>query len=905
MKPRHSFLPTLQAAAVLVLMFALLGRYVKPAARPEPGWPTATVGPFQPGAGVRHITPDNHVLTPAGIQVELPGLRPNAVALSPDGQLLVAAGTAARLVCVDPGTGRIRQEVVLPAEDQTAPAAVSANILTPDPRAKLSFTGLVFSPDGARLFLANVNGSIKVFAIGQDQSVTPSFTIPLPPAHAPGRQAEIPAGLAVSPDGRRLYVALNLSNGVAEVEIETGKVLRRWEVGVAPYDVALVRGRLYVSNWGGRRPEAGEPAGFAGQGVPVGIDAGTSVAREGSVSVIDLGAGKVVHELVTGRHASGLAVHPSGDYVVCACAADDFLAVIDTGKDEIVEKIWPKQTPADLFGASPNALTFSGDGKTLYVCNGTQNAVAVVEFAPGHSELEGLLPTAWYPGGIVFDAARRRLHVANLKGLGSWQRLPPGAPQKYITGNQFGTLSLIDLPASKAVLKEQTGTVIANARGPVLQAALLPARKGRQPRPVPERSGEPSVFKHVLYIIKENRTYDQVLGDMPEGNGDPSLCLYGENVTPNQHRLSRDFVLLDNTYCSGVLSADGHNWSCSAITTDYIERSFSGWPRSYPDGSEPANADAMAWAPTGFIWDQARRGGQQVRIFGEFCRSRVTWRDELKSGLPEWSDHWQDFRSGAGAIRVETETNIASLQGLVAPEFPAWEQNIPDVKRAEVFLKELQAWEAGGTMPNLMVMALSMDHTTGTKAGFPTPAAQVADNDLAFGKIVEALSHSRFWKDTCIIAIEDDPQNGWDHVSAYRTTAYVVSAWTKRKAVVHTQYNQTSLLRTIGLMLGLKPMHELDAIATPMHDCFMDTPDFTPWQAVPNRQALDEMNPGPAALRDGLLKEDALVSAQLPFDRLDACPEGVLNAILWRSAKGAATPFPGWAEGREENTEEE
>ena len=735
--------------------------------------------------------------------------------------------------------------------------------------------------------------------------MTPSFSIPLPPANAPGRQAEIPAGLAVSQDGRLLYVALNLSNGVAEVEVETGKVLRRWEVGVAPYDVALVRGRLYVSNWGGRRPGTGEPTGLAGQGVPIGIGAETSAAKEGSVSVIDLGAGKVIHELVTGRHASALAVHPSGDYVVCACAADDFLAVIDTGKDEIVEKIWPKRTPADLFGASPNALTFSGDGKTLYVCNGTQNAVAVVEFAPGHSELEGLLPTAWYPGGIVFDAARRRLHVANLKGFGSWQRLPSGAPQKYITGNQFGTLSLIDLPASKAVLKEQTGTVVANARGPVLQAALLPARQGMRPRPVPERSGEPSVFKHVLYIIKENRTYDQVLGDMPEGNGDPSLCIYGENVTPNQHRLSRDFVLLDNAYCSGVLSADGHNWSCSAITTDYIERSFSGWPRSYPDGSELANADAMAWAPTGFIWDQARRGGQQVRIFGEFCRSRVTWREGLKSGLPKWSDHWQDFRSGAGAIRVETEPNIASLQGLVAPEFPAWEQNIPDVKRAEVFLKELKAWEADGNMPNLMVMALSMDHTTGTKAGFPTPAAQVADNDLAFGKIVEAVSHSRFWKDTCIIAIEDDPQNGWDHVSAYRTTAYVVSAWTKRKAVVHTQYNQTSLLRTIGLMLGLKPMHELDAIATPMHDCFMDTPDFTPWQAVPNRQALDEMNPGPAALRDGPLKEDALVSAQLPFDRLDACPEGVLNAILWRSAKGAAAPFPSWAEGHEEETEEE
>ena len=415
------------------------------------------------------------------------------------------------------------------------------------------------------------------------------------------------------------------------------------------------------------------------------------------------------------------------------------------------------------------------------------------------SELEGLLPTAWYPGGVVFDAARNRLHVANLKGLGSWQRLPPRARQKFISGNQFGTLSLIDLPASKEALKEQTGTVLANARGPALKAALLPARTGMPARPVPERSGEPSVFKHVLYIIKENRTCDQVLGDMPEGNGDPGLCIFGEKVTPNQHQLSRDFVLLDNTYCSGVLSADGHNWSCSAITTDYIERSFSGWPRSYPDGSELANADALAWAPTGFIWDHARRAGHDVRIFGEFCRSIVTWRD---------------------------------------------------------------------------------------------PA-------------VEVLSQSRFWKDTCIVAIEDDPQNGWDHISAYRTTAYVVSAWTKRKQVIHTQYNQTSLIRTIGLILGLKPMHELDAIATPMSDCFSDTPDFTPWRARENQVPLDEMNPGPSAMVEGLLKEDAQVSANLPFDRLDACPEGILNGILWRSVKGIAAAFPVWAEGAEEDDDDE
>ena len=880
MDSRSSYLPTLRAGLVLVVLFALLAWVVKPPERMEFSVTGDPVGPFQTGGAPRHLTPDNHVLTPSGIQVELPGMRPNAIALSPDGKLLVAAGTAAKLVCVDPDTGRVIQEVVLPGEDQLAPAAVSGNILQPDSQAKLSFTGLIFSPEGDRLFLSNVNGSIKVFQVGPDRTVKPSFTIPLPPAEAPGRKAEIPAGLAISPDGLRLYVALNLSNRVAEIEIAAGRVLRWWEVGVAPYDVALVRDRLYVSNWGGRRPGPGDPAGPAGRGMMVRMDAETTAAREGSVSIVDLVSARVTTELVTGRHASALAVHPSGKYVVCACAADDFLAVIDTGTQEIVEKIWPKRTPADLFGASPNALAFSADGRMLYVCNGTQNAVAVLEFSPGKSGLEGLLPTAWYPGGIVYDAARQRLHVANLKGLGSWERLRQDQPKKYISGNHFGTLSLIDLPRSPAELGKQTAMVLGNARGPALRTALLPPRQGVAPRPVPERHGEPGIFKHVLYIIKENRTYDQVLGDMPEGNGDPSLCIFGEKVTPNQHQLSRDFVLLDNTYCSGVLSADGHNWSCSAITTDYMERSFSGWPRSYPDGSDPANADSLAWAPTGFIWDHALRAGHQVRIYGEFCEAVVGWKDPTRSGKPRWLDHWQDFRSAAGAIQIRSRPNIRSLEALVCPEFPAWEQSVSDVQRAEVFLKELSQWERTGNMPNLMVMSLSMDHTTGTQANFPTPAAQVADNDLAFGKIVEAVSRSRFWKDTCIFAIEDDPQNGWDHVSAYRTTAYVASAYTKRKAVIHTQYNQTSLLRTIELMLGLKPMHELDAIATPMFDCFTAVPDFTPWQSVPNSQALDEMNPSPVAMEEGPLKKDAMVSAALPFHKLDACPEGVLNGIL-------------------------
>ena len=891
-------LRTFGAMLTLIGLFAVLARYDLPPAVMEYGATQQHVGPFQFGPEQRHFTPDNHVLTPAGIQVELQGMRPNALALSPDGGLLVAAGTSAVLVCVDPTTGKILQEVSLPPENQAAPAPVSGNILNPDNKAKLSFTGLVFAPDGRRIFLSNVNGSIKVFQVDENHTVAPSFTIPLPAANAPNRRAEIPAGLAISKDGQRLYAALNLSNRVAEIEAASGKVLRTWEVGVAPYDVALVEGKLFVSNWGGRRPEAGGKAvGPAGQGMTMRIDELTTAAREGSISIIHLDGGREDRELVTGRHASTVAVHPTGKWVVCACAADDFVAVIDTKKEEIVEKIWPKKTPADLFGAAPSAVTFSADGEKLYVCNSSQNAVAVVEFEAGESRLEGLIPTAWYPGSVAFDAVRGRLHVANLKGLGSWRRIPQDQPTKFISGNHFGTLSLIDLPASPIELKGMTARVLINGRAPALQSALQPPRKNVAPKPVPERHGEPSVFKHVLYIIKENRTYDQVLGDLPEGNGDPSLCIFGEKITPNQHKLSRDFVLLDNTYCSGVLSADGHNWACSAITTDYVERSFSGWPRSYPDGFEPGNADSLAWAPTGFIWDHAMRAGRKVRVYGEFCEGFANWRDASKSGKPSWLDQWREFQKGSDAIRIRSVPTLGTLLPINCESFSGWDQTVSDVQRASVFIRELNEWEQSGEMPNLMIMSLSMDHTTGTQANYPTPAAQVADNDLAFAQMVEAVSRSRFWKDTCIFAIQDDPQNGWDHVSAYRTTAYVASPYTKRGAVVSTQYNQTSLIRTMELMLGLKPMNELDAVATPMFDCFTAVPDFSPWQAVANQQPLDEMNPSPAAMMEGPLREDAVVSAQLPFEKPDACPEGVLNEILWRAMKGPQAPFPRWAVG--------
>src|SRR4030095_12173093 len=312
-----------------------------------------------------------------------------------------------------------------------------------------------------------------------------------------------------------------------------------------------------------------------------------------------------------------------------------------------------------------------------------------------------------------------------------------------------------------------------------------------------------------------------------------------------QHKIVREFVLLDNTYCSGILSADGHQWADAGITTDYMEKSFAGFPRSYPDGMEDTDVDAIAYSPAGFIWDNVLAHGRTLRDYGEFAITDKSWTDKSRTNKITWLDHYRDFRNATGLIRTSSRPAVESLRPHLNTNTVGWDMDISDVFRATQFIKELNEYERKGEFPNLVIICLPNDHTSGTSPGTPTPAAQVADNDLAFGLIVEALGQSPFWKETCILAIEDDPQAGWDHVSGYRTTAYVISPYTKRGQTISTQYNQTSLLRTIELILGLPPMNQLDATATPMFDCFTNVADFTPYTVVTNNIPLDQMNPEP------------------------------------------------------------
>jgi hypothetical protein len=455
----------------------------------------------------------------------------------------------------------------------------------------------------------------------------------------------------------------------------------------------------------------------------------------------------------------------------------------------------------------------------------------------------------------------------------------PGAEGKN-THDFLGSVSIIDVPDARQ-LAASTATVNANNRLGYSLAGLGEPRPGVKPVPVPRRHGEPSLFKHVVYVIKENRSYDQILGDMKEGDGDPSLVMFGEEVTPNQHALARQFTLFDNFYCSGALSATGHQWVSEAYVTDYLEKAFGGFTRSYPvDGD-----DALAFAPSGFLWSHALGHKKSFHNFGEFTRTRYAPADAT------WADVYGDYKNGTHAVTITVTANVAPMRPHTHPGYPGFPLRTPDVYRARLFVEQLKAWEKKGQMPDLVYVFLPCDHSVGTKPGYPTPRAMLADNDLALGRVVEAVTKSKFWPETCVFVVEDDPQFGMDHVDGHRSVAQAISPYTRRKYVDHSNYNQTGLVKTIELVLGLPPMNQLDLSATPLRACFQDKPDLTPYRCLPNRVPLDEMNP-PLTKLQGKARYWAEQSLALDFEEADEADEETLNQILWHATRGYDTPYP-------------
>lgn len=821
----------------------------------------------------RIVVPTNQVLSPLGRQVEYSG-RPTDLALSPDGRWLAVLDYQQVLI-VDPE---------------------SAQIVSAAPHKEGSYAGIVFTPDGRRLLASSFTGTIGDFEVSDTGALVPREPIKLADSKA-ALQRVLPVGLAIDPAGKTLWAVFNLRNKVAEIDLASGAILREIAVGNAPYGVIALGQKLYVTNWAGRLPEATSVSGPAGSGTAVRVDPVRYVASDGSVSVVDLTSGHQRKQIVVGLHPSGIVATPDGKYVLVANANSDTVSVIDTGADEVVETISTRPAANLIFGSSPNALVTSSDGRWLYVANGTNNCVAVIALEPPQSRLVGCFPTGWYPAGLALDRARGALYVANIKGRGSrsvqWKgqrRVKDKTVFGYHSKDYLGTVSLVPLP-KRDDLARHTAKVLENNRLTETISALSPPRPDAPARPVPQRHGEPSPIKHVLYIIKENRTYDQVFGDVERGEGDPDLCIFGREVTPNHHKLVEEFVLLDNFYCSGVLSADGHQWATEAYVVDYLEKAFGGWPRSYPyDGG-----DAMAYAPSGFLWDNALARGKSLRIYGEFVTARVAWKDPAKKGRPGFLECYQDFQQQLGQVEIRAKAAVKSLEPYVCSSVIGFPSIVSDVYRADQFKRELARFEAEGQLPNLMIMLLPNDHTSGTRPGMPTPEASVADNDLALGQVVEALSHSRFWPESAIFVVQDDPQAGFDHIDGHRTVAMVISPYARRGAVDSTNYNQTSMIRTMELILGLPPMNQLDASATAMASCFTDQPDLRPYESVPNIIPLDRLNPDVESIRDPRQLHWAQVSLAMPLDDVDEADEDTLNRVLWHSVRGRDDTYPAWA----------
>lgn len=700
-----------------------------------------------------------------------------------------------------------------------------------------------------------------------------------------------------------LYTVLNGNNQLVKTRVSTQEEMWTKPTGVAPFGLRIVDNLAFITNWAG--PVTNPSDGLETAGVPWGtayINPKTGALSRGTVSVFDIKTGAFQKEINVGLHPNAIIASQDKKFIYVANGNSDYISVIDTKSLNVVDSVFVGifKDKGKLIGSTPNALALDNTGTILYVANGMDNAIAVVKLGKrsctegaGQNEIKGYIPTQAYPSGIVFH--NNALFITNLEAIGARAALKVNeqakADKAFNSHHQLASISFISLPndAQLAVFTEKVKNQSLYKRAKL--AELLP-RKNATPRPVPERIGEPSVFKHVLYIIKENRTYDQVLGDMKEGDGMASLCIFGDSVTPNLHKIAKDYLLMDNYYVSGKSSAEGHHWASAGMVTDYTEKSVRAWFRSYPH----VLYDALVYDKNGLIWNNALDHGKTARIYGEACTCEFDYKKL------DWQSLFALHQKGE-TFTYKNSSTISRVRPILAADFPGCNnESISDQMRADAFLKELKGIETDpkGQLPNLMVMSLPNDHTSGMSPKFPTPRAMVADNDLAVGRIVEAIMNSRFADSTVIFISEDDSQAGWDHVSAYRTTGYVVSKYSRLQKTVHTNYNQTSLLRTIEQILGLPPMNILDATATPMFDCFSDTKDNTfAFSHTKNRILLNEMNKQPSELRGDALKYTHQ-SIQYAFHFIDQGPDDILNRIIWYSVKGKK-PYPTKLAGKDED----
>jgi DNA-binding beta-propeller fold protein YncE len=732
-----------------------------------------------------------------------------------------------------------------------------------------AWLGLAWNAAGDRVYTsAAKENAVREMKFQGRRKFVPGAVYALPLASPPpgaeppgfGADASFVGGLALDPAGRRLFAVNVLGQTLSAVDLASGKTDRSAYLAAEPYTclVSPDGGTLFVSLWGGSKVLLFDPATLEARG-----------------------------EIPTGEHPNAMVFSRDGRVLFVACANTNAVWALDVAAKKPLEQISIALEPKTPPGSTPNGLGLSPDGNTLLVANADHDSVAVVDVSrPGDSRVRGWIPTGWYPTSAKFSRDGRTIYILSGKGMASAanprgpQPAIPAAPGQTTRDALEGSLSFVPVP-DDATLARWTATV--RRMTPYRDANLLAPARAPKDSPVPARVGGTSPIRHVFYVIRENRTYDQILGDMAAGDGDPSICLFGEDVTPNAHALARDFVLLDHFYVNAEVSFDGHSYSTGAYATDVTEKI---WPMNYsergggdylsegtgPNRNPYGNVSAP---PAGYIWDACNRGGVSVRSYGEFVHDPHP--DTPRPNPPVLGV----YRSSRGPY----EASVPGLVGRIHPRYPPFDLSIPDNERIDIWLDEFRQYEKDGNLPRLSIVRIGGDHTNYTVSGSPTPRAMIAENDLALGRLVEEISKSRYWKESAIFVLEDDAQNGPDHVDCHRSPAFVISPWTRRGGKVDsTMYTTCGMLRTMELVLGVPPMSQCDAAARPMYAAFSATPDAAPWTHRPPRVSIDEKNsedaPGAAA------------SAAANLSDADLAPDVAFNEILWKSVRGRDSRMP-------------
>lgn len=809
--------------------------------------------------------PDGSFLVSSGQRVEGDGVafngRPSDLALHPTEDLFAVLSQHEVFLCT--------------------PKGILARSHTPLGDAGAGFHGILWTGDHrgsdwwpkAMRFVASTDQNYLLQYSFSDRQLDPQGKILL--TREGDKRNAWPGGMCLTHDGKTLFVAAAGLDAVVEVDIATLKRVRDYPTQSLPYEVKLSPDEktLIVSNWGGRIPLASDTTAKSGD-EPIVVD-GRGAPASGTVSLIDRVTGKTTQVEVgihptaivttTERSAPAEAAAPMRrDLAYVANAMSDSISEIDLTAKRVTRSFLLHSGRLQTLGAMPNAMALQGD--TLYVCCGGDNALCEIDRRTG--AVRGYRPAGYFPSALQLSHNGKFAYVLNTKGNGSVANTlvgNPGSPHDF-----QGTVSVIDL--SKDLHKE-TQRVAQNNHWDI------DPNRNRPPLAVYQ-----GAIKHVLYIIKENQTYDSIYGDMPEGNGDPSLCVIGETVMPNHRALARQFTLFDNGYVSGTNSADGHAWSTQSIANDYMEHFYVSY-RTYPDGGDCA----MSLSNGGCLWDAAAAKHKKIRVYGEYCVESLA---EYKPYRPKnWFEAWDDRQSGKHKFTYTAHTAIAGLKPYLCPSVHYWPLIQSDQARADAFLKEYQQYSATDSVPDLMVLCLPCDHTEGMNPDYPTGRAMQADNDLALGRVVETVSHSPQWKNTCIFVIEDDGQALPDHVDGHRVPYMVLSPYTRRHAVDSHFYTTASMLRAIELILGLDPMTRFDALANPITTCFTEKPDVTPYTHVANNVPLDERNPPLAQLpqRDRFW---ARKSINLDWSHIDAADPYWLSRINWYALTKGARPFP-------------